>query len=141
MVEVAENGKIKFPLDLFTSGEWFTSDELITTIADAQPDPTEGEEEVPKLQALAKGFMFQAGKAMAGQEPFYLETHLIGENQYAVSGNKNGVMTRADVKALRKALKSLLNQEKEDYEVESGETTQMQDDGSYDDYYDEEPIF
>lgn len=137
-----EDGKIKFPLDLYTTGEWMGSTELLESIeaAGSELDVVDSEAEKPKLQSLAKGFMFQAGKAMSGQEPFYTEVHLIGENQYAVSANKNGVLTRSDIKALRKSLKALMNQEKEEYNVEKAPATQM-DDGMDDSCYDVGPDY
>jgi hypothetical protein len=135
-----EDGKIMFPLDLFTAGEPKNSSEFLELIDAAKAEITDNtlgeDEQQPKLQSLAKGFMFQAGKAMAGNEPFYTEVHLIGENQYAVSGNKNGVLTRSDIKALRKSLKALMNQEKEEYNVEKAPATQM-DDGMNELYYDD----
>lgn len=127
-----EDGLIKFPLDSFTDSEWLGSSELLEGIKSAKPDVAEGEE-TPKLQTLAKGFMFTANKPMAGQHPFYLEGHLIGEDQYAVSANKNGVLTRADIKALRKALKALMNKEKEDFNPNP-----CADIEPYDDYYDQD---
>jgi hypothetical protein len=100
-----------------------------------------GVEDAPKVEALSKGFMFQAGTTMAGDEPFYIEVHLIGEDQYAVSANKNGVLTRNDIKALRKNLKAVMNQEKDTYNIPTGknadpaEIAQDYDDGMDDPYY------
>lgn len=74
-------------------------------------------EDAPKVEALSQGFMFQAGQAMAGQEPFYLTVNLVGQDQYAVSGNKNGMLSREDIKALRKQLKAVMNEEKDQFNV------------------------
>src|SRR6476469_1815552 len=129
---VEDNGKIKFPLDLFTAGSEFETSELLTAIKAAKPEVEDENAEQPKLQTLAKGFMFQAGKAMSGPEPFYLEAHLIGENQYALSANKNGVLTRNDIKALRKSLKAMMNQENEEYNPQPQNDGPMYDDSMND---------
>lgn len=140
---VEENGKIKFPLDLFTAGEYMDSDEFLTAVKGAKEEikPEDEEAETPKLQTLAKGFMFQAAKSMAGAEPFYTEVHLIGENQYAISANKNGVLTRNDIKALRKSLKALMNQEKEEFSPEPQNDGPQYDDGMNDSYYGEDKAY
>lgn len=142
MIEQQEKGKddgvIKFPLNVFTDGEWLGSTEILDALKNAKPEADE-EEKAPKLQTLATGFMFTADKAVAGNHPFYLEAHLIGENQYAFSANKNGVLTRADVKALRKALKSLLNQEKEEFDISANPCAEVYpyDDSMNDSYYED----
>ena len=109
-------GKIKIQLNevpsfaegFVSSGDANTSIDILTA---------KGVENAPKMEALSQGFMFQAGQAMAGEEPFYLTVNLIGQDQYAVSGNKNGLLGREDIKALRKQLKAVMNEEKEQFNV------------------------
>lgn len=73
------------------------------------------EEKEIKQEELINGFMVQAGKAQVGTDPFWLEVHLVDKDQYYISGNKNGVMTRAEIKSLRKNLKKVMNSEVYEY--------------------------
>lgn len=117
-LENSSGGKIQIlASDIVPEGTFLATKELSDAFKNVKTKAKElGTEEQPKkVEPLANGFMFQAGKTQAGDEPFYLEVHLVGEDQYAVSGNKNGMLTRDDIKALRKSLKSVMNQEKEQY--------------------------
>lgn len=109
-------GKIKIQLSEVPS---FTEGFVLSSEANESLDTltAKGVEDAPKVEALSQGFMFQAGQPMAGQEPFYLTVSLIGKDQYAVSGNKNGLLSRNDIKALRKQLKTVMNEEKEQFNV------------------------
>ena len=134
-IEKQPDGIIKIVMgDIVVPNTFIPSTEMSDKIDEAVQ---KGVENAPKIEALSKGFMFQAGTTMAGDEPFYIELHLIGEDQYAVSANKNGVLTRNDIKALRKSLKTVMNQEKETYTV-NGEAPAPAYDEQYDpqdDYY------
>ena len=109
------DGTIKIQLsDVIALDTFVPSSEMNKTMDEAT---SKGVEDAPKIEALSQGFMFQAGQAMAGQEPFYLTVNLVGQDQYAVSGNKNGLLSREDIKALRKQLKAVMNEEKEQFNV------------------------
>ena len=58
-----------------------------------------------QIQQLKKGFIFSAGKSVVGEDPFYIEVHQIGEDEFSVSANKNGILSKDDLKSLRKCIK------------------------------------
>ena len=127
-------GKIKIQLSEVISLDTFVpSSEMNETMDQAT---NKSVEDAPKIEALSQGFMFVAGQPMAGNDPFYLTVNLIGKDQYAVSGNKNGVLTREDIKALRKQLKTVMNEEKEQFNVgkKKNKPTEEYDDGMNDSY-------
>lgn len=73
------------------------------------------EEEEPKVKKMIDGFTIQASKSQVGENPFWVDVQLVGVDQYLISGNSNGVMTRDEIKSLRKQLKQIMNMEKSTY--------------------------
>lgn len=70
----------------------------------------------PTIDAYASGFMFQANQAIPeGTEPFFMDFQLIDVDQYVITGGRSGVLTREEVKTLRRNLKKVLKKEKMDY--------------------------
>lgn len=69
----------------------------------------------PKVNLLAKGFLFTAQDAQIGEHPFWMDVQLTNPNEFLVSGSSNAKMTRNEVKALRKALKKVLKMEDSHY--------------------------
>lgn len=114
-------------------------------------DPAQIEKDEPKVKEMQDGFQLQAGKAQVGENPFWIDVQLVGLDQYLISGNSNGVMTREEIKKLRKELKKVMNMEKHQHPEEFPEDKEKKnkkgkkkvqkvvDDIPFDEGYDPDP--
>ena len=138
-VEKTPDGKIKIQLSEIVALDTFIPSTEMNAVIDEVKENTKAATE-QKVETLSQGFMFQAGQPMAGDEPFFITVNLIGQDQYSVSSGKNGLLSREDIKALRKNLKAVMNAEKEQFNVGKKKNQEPTDeyDGGMDESYDYE---
>lgn len=68
-----------------------------------------------KADSLANGFTLQANPLAEGKEPFYMESYILGNNEFYISGGMSGILNLEEFKQLRKFMKQVMNKMKENY--------------------------
>lgn len=107
-------------------------------VESAYADAEEGQEaEEVKAAKMQKSFTFQSVAPGVGDQAFFIDVNLLGENSYSIVSGGNGIFDREGIKVLRKQLKYVLNQEKNEYDLKNKTEGEPETDDNY--YQDELP--